>query len=237
MTSAPLPFAHPTVADRHYTSPRRHPRGFAPIANVAVPDEVSGFRLVAPDAIPPGADVLAVLVRDPAAGSRPTIPSPAGRDRQPPSGIGPHTVARNALARNDIRPEGPALITGSTRAAERPGAVIAGPGLLVDDQSRLVYLDDREVDLTRREFDLLLHLARNPGRVHSRELLLATVWGLDDARFSNPRTVDVHVARLRRKLGHVHGNRLETLRGVGYRWSRQRPAAGPSVQAAARAQS
>lgn len=58
------------------------------------------------------------------------------------------------------------------------------------------------------------------GRVHSREQLLQAVWDLD-ARYSAQRTVDVHVARLRRKLGPIHGPRLETLRGIGYRWSRR----------------
>jgi DNA-binding winged helix-turn-helix (wHTH) protein len=98
-----------------------------------------------------------------------------------------------------------------------------GPGLVVDELSRLAHLNGEELDLTRREFDLLLHLARHPGRVHSREQLLQTVWELDDPRFASPRTVDVHVARLRRKLGPEQGDRLETLRGIGYRWSRRDP--------------
>jgi hypothetical protein len=98
-----------------------------------------------------------------------------------------------------------------------------GPGLVVDEHSRLVHLDGKELEFTRREFDLLLHLARHPGHVHSREQLLQAVWELDDPRFASPRTVDVHVARLRRKLGPLHGDRLETLRGIGYRWGRRDP--------------
>ena len=71
----------------------------------------------------------------------------------------------------------------------------------------------RRVDLTRREFDLLLHLARHPRQVFTRAQLLRAILG--DA-LSGDRTVDVHVARLRRKLAMPL---LETVRGVGYRLS------------------
>jgi len=69
-----------------------------------------------------------------------------------------------------------------------------------------------EVGLTRREFDLLGALLRYPGRIHTREQLLGLVWGADDI---TPKTVDVHVAALRRKLGSAVS--IATLRGVGYR--------------------
>jgi DNA-binding response OmpR family regulator len=94
-----------------------------------------------------------------------------------------------------------------------------GPGLLLDLEGRLVSADGEALDLTRREFDLLAHLSTRPGRVLTRAQLLTAVWGLADARHAGPRTVDVHVARLRRKLGVRHGAPLSTLRGVGYRWS------------------
>jgi DNA-binding response OmpR family regulator len=73
-------------------------------------------------------------------------------------------------------------------------------------------IDGREVDLTRREFDLLGALLRYPGRIHTRQQLLGLVWGADDI---TPKTVDVHVAALRRKLGSAVS--IATLRGVGYR--------------------
>jgi len=69
-----------------------------------------------------------------------------------------------------------------------------------------------EVDLTRREFDLLGALLSYPGRIHAREQLLELVWGADSI---NPKTVDVHVAALRRKLGSAVS--IATLRGLGYR--------------------
>jgi hypothetical protein len=116
--------------------------------------------------------------------------------------------------------------TGTSRpsiGADEPGPE---PGLVVDGEERTVRVDGEVVTLTRREFDLLHHLARHPGHVHSRQQLLQSVWNLDGPH--QGRTVDVHVARLRRKLGPVHGTRLETLRGVGYRWSRSTTPAGSS---------
>jgi DNA-binding response OmpR family regulator len=68
------------------------------------------------------------------------------------------------------------------------------------------------VELTRREFDLLAALLRYPGRIHTREQLLELVWGTDGI---SPKTVDVHVAALRRKLGSAIT--IATLRGLGYR--------------------
>lgn len=79
-------------------------------------------------------------------------------------------------------------------------------------------LDGRELELTRREFDLLAFLARHPGRVYSRDELLERVWGLEF--LGTPRTVDQHIAQLRDKLGDglQQPRFIETLRGVGYRF-------------------
>lgn len=82
----------------------------------------------------------------------------------------------------------------------------------LDLGARRCTIDGREVGLTRREFDLLGALLRYPGRIHTREQLLGLVWGADDI---TPKTVDVHVAGLRRKLGPAVS--IATLRGVGYR--------------------
>jgi DNA-binding response OmpR family regulator len=82
----------------------------------------------------------------------------------------------------------------------------------LDEQSRRVTVDGREVALTRREFDLLAALLRDPERVHTREALLELVWG---SPYLQPKTVDVHIAGLRRKLGDAL--QISALRGVGYR--------------------
>jgi len=92
------------------------------------------------------------------------------------------------------------------------GAVLRHGDVELDEQGRRVNVDGREVELTRREFDLLVALMREPTRVHTREGLLERVWGAPDYQ---PKTVDVHIAALRRKLGDAV--RISALRGVGYR--------------------
>jgi DNA-binding response OmpR family regulator len=81
----------------------------------------------------------------------------------------------------------------------------------LDPVSRKVWAGDTQVELTATEFDLLAHLVRRPGRVFGRDELLAQVWGYNGAA---SRTVDVHVAQLRAKLGD--DSPIRTVRGVGY---------------------
>jgi two-component system alkaline phosphatase synthesis response regulator PhoP len=101
----------------------------------------------------------------------------------------------------------------------RPGAavgVLEAGGLRVDTLAHDAVFKGKRLTLTRREFDLLAFLVQNPGRVYSREELLRKVWGYDYV--GETRTVDVHVRRLRAKLGEQ--NRLiETVTGVGYRFA------------------
>jgi len=78
-----------------------------------------------------------------------------------------------------------------------------------------VIADGRPLDLTYKEFELIRFLAQSPGRVFSRARLLREVWGYDF--YGGTRTVDVHVRRLRAKLGPAHEHLIETVRGVGYR--------------------
>jgi rhodanese-related sulfurtransferase len=87
----------------------------------------------------------------------------------------------------------------------------------VDPDQRRAVVEGRELELTRLEFDLLAHLVAAPDRVHTRRVLLASLW--DDRSGAGTRTVDVHVHRLRSKLGTRSGQALQTVRGVGYRWS------------------
>jgi DNA-binding response OmpR family regulator len=84
--------------------------------------------------------------------------------------------------------------------------------LELDEQARRVSVDNTEVELTRREFDLLAALLREPDHAHSRDALLNLVWG---SSFVSAKTVDVHIAALRRKLGDAF--QVKALRGVGYR--------------------
>ena len=79
-----------------------------------------------------------------------------------------------------------------------------------------VAIDGRPVDFTYMEYELLKFLVTHPRRVFSREALLNRVWGYD--YYGGARTVDVHVRRVRAKLGSEHASRIKTVRSVGYRW-------------------
>nr|WP_202884073.1 response regulator transcription factor VxrB [Vibrio sp. S12_S33] len=89
---------------------------------------------------------------------------------------------------------------------------VVTPNLVIDKSTREVFYKDESITLTRTEFDLLLFLASNLGRVFTRDELLDHVWGYN--HFPTTRTVDTHVLQLRQKLP---GLEIETLRGVGYK--------------------
>ncbi|MER5942775.1 winged helix-turn-helix domain-containing protein [Streptomyces sp. NPDC001928] len=91
------------------------------------------------------------------------------------------------------------------------------PLVRVDSVRRTAAVDGRELDLTYLEFELLAHLVANPHRVHSRDQLVTTVWGY--GHVGDGRTVDVHIARLRRKLGTEHRDTIRTVRRVGYKYA------------------
>jgi DNA-binding response OmpR family regulator len=95
--------------------------------------------------------------------------------------------------------------------------IIVG-ALSIDKQDRRVYIDDNEVILTQKEFDLLLFLAENPNRVFDKEGLFERVWGYDS--FSDASTITVHIARIREKIETTPERRqyIETVWGAGYRF-------------------
>jgi two-component system response regulator RegX3 len=104
-------------------------------------------------------------------------------------------------------------------SATRPEGPIEVGDLVVDTGSRRARLHAEELELSRKEFDLLAELARNAGTVVTREQLMARVW--DENWFGSTKTLDVHVGWLRRKLGDdpVAPRYLHTVRGVGFRLS------------------
>ena len=101
---------------------------------------------------------------------------------------------------------------------QEAGQILRAGDLEIDRPRFEVKMKGRLVELTRKEFDLLATLIRTPGRVFGREELLDLVWGQDG--FVEPRTVDVHVARLRAKFTAARAPMpaIETVRGVGYRF-------------------
>ena len=106
-----------------------------------------------------------------------------------------------------------ALLRRGPASSQSPG----GSALRMDIEARRVFLHDREVRLTTKEFDLLRVLMREEGRVVSREVLMREVW---DTWFGSTKTLDMHVSVLRRKIGDdAHDPRhIVTVRGVGFRF-------------------
>ena len=100
--------------------------------------------------------------------------------------------------------------------SDSPTSHIQASGLVIDEASYSVRLHDRPLDLTFKEFELLRFLATHPSRVFTREQLLSEVWGYD--YYGGTRTVDVHVRRLRAKLGELE-QLIGTVRNVGYRFN------------------
>ena len=107
-------------------------------------------------------------------------------------------------------------VAAEREAADPDAHVIRTGEVLVDEATYTAKVSGRPLDLTFKEFELLKFLAQHPGRVFSREQLLQEVWGYD--YFGGTRTVDVHVRRLRAKLGPENETLIGTVRNVGYRF-------------------
>ncbi|MDN3482741.1 response regulator transcription factor [Arthrobacter sp. APC 3897] len=119
-----------------------------------------------------------------------------------------------------------ARISSSPEAA---GTEIRASGVVIDEASYTARVNGTALNLTYKEFELLKYLAQHPGRVFTRDQLLHEVWGYD--YYGGTRTVDVHVRRLRAKLGADHENLIGTVRNVGYRFTRSRLAGDPAQPA------
>ncbi|MBF0570170.1 MAG: response regulator transcription factor [Candidatus Omnitrophica bacterium] len=105
------------------------------------------------------------------------------------------------------------------KGGDDPAAeVLAAGGIRMDLAAHRVFIDEKSVEFSRMEFQLLLTLIKRRGRVQSREKLLDDVWGIEADIYT--RTVDTHVKRLREKLGRS-GKLIETVVGVGYRFKEQ----------------
>ncbi|CDR10978.1 winged helix-turn-helix domain-containing protein [Streptomyces iranensis] len=167
----------------------------------SVPPARQRLRAVAPDEVPPVADLLhpgatwlpapphtvpALPGHPPMVGYLVLVPA----DRQGPEAAGPPT-------------EGVPAVTGDEL-------------IRIDPDQRTAEVAGRPLDLTYLEFELLSHLVAHPHRVHTRDQLVTTVWGY--GHVGDGRTVDVHVARLRRKMGAEHRGTIVTVRRVGYKY-------------------
>ena len=125
----------------------------------------------------------------------------AARVRRSRRGRGPAAAGRPAACRSSQEPEDVQITSGE---------------VTIDEATYSARVRGRLLDLTYKEFELLKYLAQHPGRVFSRAQLLQEVWGYD--YYGGTRTVDVHVRRLRAKLGSEHEVLIGTVRNVGYRF-------------------
>ncbi|HKD77820.1 MAG TPA: response regulator transcription factor [Ktedonobacterales bacterium] len=104
----------------------------------------------------------------------------------------------------------------ASTSSQNANDLLALGSLTINLPQRLIKINDQEVDLTPKEFDLLVLLVSHPGWVFKREVILQQIWGDEYEGFD--RTIDNHVTRLRRKLGDV-GEKIDTVWGVGYRFT------------------
>lgn len=107
------------------------------------------------------------------------------------------------------------LLCERAAASSQPTRATSIGDLTIDEDTYIVRLRGRPLDLTYREFELLKYLVGSPSRVFTRGQLLQEVWGYD--YYGGTRTVDVHIRRLRAKLGPEHESLIGTVRGVGYK--------------------
>lgn len=94
------------------------------------------------------------------------------------------------------------------------GKVISFENIVIDSEKYIVEVDNRSINLPRKEFELLFLLASKPGKIFKREKIMESVWGTDVV--VGDRTIDVHIRKLREKIG---GNLLKTVKGVGYQFN------------------
>ncbi|MET7446725.1 MULTISPECIES: winged helix-turn-helix domain-containing protein [unclassified Streptomyces] len=196
-TAASAVPAAATTTARTPLSPNRRLRAVDRDEVVEFPD-VAGF-------LPPGATWLPAPQH--------TLPALPGR---------PPMVGYLVLVPADQQP----ALAGAVASAQHrelvpeqasPGTTPAGGAVRIDSTRRTAAVDGVTLDLTYLEFELLAHLVAHPHRVHTRDQLVTTVWGY--GHVGDGRTVDVHVARLRRKLGAEHRRSIQTVRRVGYKYA------------------
>jgi len=171
-----------------------------------------------------GTDVCKVLKGDPATASIPIIMVTAKAeeiDRVVGFEIGADDYVVKPFSPRELVLRVKALLKRSARQTESPSAAaeeLRHAELVLNTAAYEVRVEDAPVELTALEFRLLRTLMERAGRVQSRDQLLDDVWGNDIA--VTPRTVDTHVKRVREKLGPVAADYIETVRGVGYRFTR-----------------
>ncbi|GAA2788603.1 winged helix-turn-helix domain-containing protein [Kitasatospora paracochleata] len=196
-----------SVPAERWHQPAPRPAAVPPTVLPVAPAGIAG--------LPEGATVVAAL---PQSALPPALLAQLGAHlgetgRQPMVGYLVLVPAAPETAADQPRDDRPEVLAPLRR---RPAAP-AGHGISVDTDRRTAHVDGHQLDLTYLEFELLAHLTAHPHRVHTRDHLVTAVWGY--GHIGDGRTVDVHVARLRRKLGAAHRDTIVTVRRVGYKYA------------------
>ncbi|MFJ4836930.1 winged helix-turn-helix domain-containing protein [Streptomyces sp. NPDC088746] len=196
-TAASAVPAAATTNARNTLSPNRHRLRAVDRDEVVELSDVAGF-------LPPGATWLPAPQH--------TLPALPGR---------PPMVGYLVLVPADQQPALAGAVASARNRESVPEPAVAdapaGGPVRIDSSRRTAAVDGVTLDLTYLEFELLAHLVAHPHRVHTRDQLVTTVWGY--GHVGDGRTVDVHVARLRRKLGAEHRRSIQTVRRVGYKYA------------------
>lgn len=173
------------------------------------------LRAVAPDEVPPVAELLhagATWLPAPQH-ALPTLPG-----RPPMIGYLVLVPAEHAEAAQNGQPGRSGQPGQAGPDAPETAPATEGDALVsIDPEQRTASVAGRPLDLTYLEFELLAHFVAHPNRVHTRDQLVTTVWGY--GHVGDGRTVDVHVARLRRKMGAEYRSSIVTVRRVGYKYA------------------
>lgn len=174
-------------------------------------------QLVLLDIMLPGEDGLSILTKLRGQSATRTLPvmMTTAKGAEYDKVIGLDNGADDYLAKPFGMMELIARVKALLRRTGTPDTLLRAGEISLDPARHIVMVDDAEVTLTRKEYDLLHLLMQSPGRVFTRDTVLSEVWGY--AFDGETRTVDVHLRTLRQKLGETAGARLETVRGVGYR--------------------
>ncbi len=177
-----------------------------------------GFDLIVLDVMLPGRDGIEVLQTLRKQGSKTPVLLLTAKDAIEDRVLGLDAGADDYL----VKPFAFAELTARLRALLRrnkpdPGGVLSIATLEIDPIKRIVNREGHRIDLTAREFELLEYLARNHGRVVSRQMLARDVWQETDRATPLDNVIDVHIARLRRKMDDPFETKLlHTVRGVGF---------------------